>query len=109
MQPINLDAKSIKPLNKRQVVAKCSAWKRRNQKEISDWIAAANLPELFTLKAYDLWLFFDAVNQIKTQLPVAENKDELLADTEYYLRSICPISLDYKDGTLSYSRREYQE
>lgn len=109
MQPINLDSKSIKALNKRQVVAKCTAWKKRNEKEISTWISTANLPELHRLKSYDLWLFFDAIEQISSQLPTAENKDELLADTEYYLRSMCPISLDYKDEVLSYSRKEYRD
>jgi hypothetical protein len=91
------------------VAARFSGWYLKNKAEINSFIAEHNLPELNQFKAFDKWLFFFTIDELKKQLPEAEDQDILVADTEYFLRSMCPISLTYKDGELTISRQEYKD
>ena len=110
LKPVNLRPKDINKLSKQQVVAKFTGWRMRNKEAINAIISNLALPELHTLKSYDLWLFFDAVERFEDQISKVSTPDEsieLISDTEYFLRSMCPISIQCQDGKISYSRREY--
>lgn len=110
--PVKLTKKELNALPKRSVVAKFNGWRMRNEDAINAIINSLALPELHTLKCYDLWLFFDAMERFEdqiTKMDTPEKSMHLISDTEYFLRSMCPISIDYQDGKITYSRREYKD
>jgi hypothetical protein len=106
---VNISKKEVERMTKRQVTSRFTGWYLKNKREILKFIEEKNLPELSQFKAFDLWLFFQAIHLLTEQLPTAEDKDLLLADTEYFLRSMCPVSLECVDGQIICTRREYED
>ncbi len=109
MIPLNLTKKEINRLSKRQVASRFTAWFFKNRQEINNFIEEKNLPELNQFKAYDKWLFFFSLEELEKQLPEIPDQALLLADTEYFLRSMCPVSLSYVDGKVICTRKEYED
>jgi hypothetical protein len=107
MIPVNITKKEVERMTKKQVTSRFSGWYLKNKKEIHQFITEKNLPELHQFKAFDKWLFFHAIELLTEQLSTAADKDLLLADTEYFLRSMVPITLNLKDDQLIISRKEW--